>query len=146
MRTRHGIRLCFMDFHMASYPLYWKQDQTHYRIHLTCGDGKFNATQNARYAIHYKTYNCSYSKCVSHCSGSRTLYLETWFSFEKNLTRNNSPLRSDSKLNADIDEWRAEDIPPSTIPPNILSTSSQPDIVIVHSLFKQIHLLELSTL
>ena len=39
-------------------------------------------------------------------------------------------LRSNSKLYADIDQWRAEDTPPSTIPPNILSTSSQPDIVI----------------
>ena len=53
-------------------------------------------------------------------------------------------LRNDSKLYADIDQWRAEDTPPSTIPPNILSTSSRPDIVIVNSLSKQIHLLELT--
>ena len=45
---------------------------------------------------------------------------------------------------ADIDHWRAEDTPPSTIPPNIISTSSRPDIVIVNSLSKQIHLLELT--
>ena len=53
-------------------------------------------------------------------------------------------LCSDSKLYADIDQWRAEDTPPSTIPPNILSTLSRPDIVIVHSRSKQIHLLELT--
>ena len=37
---------------------------------------------------------------------------------------------------ADIDQWRAEDTP--------LSTLSRPDIVIVHSRSKQIHLLELT--
>ena len=51
-------------------------------------------------------------------------------------------LCSDRKLYADIDQWRAEDTPPSTIPPNILSISLRPDIV--HSLSKQIHLLELT--
>ena len=55
--------------------------------------------------------------------------------------KNNLP--HDVKIYADLDHWRAEDNPPSTIPPEILSTSSRPDIVIIHST-REIQILELT--
>ena len=52
-------------------------------------------------------------------------------------------LPHDVKIYADLDHWRAEDNPPTTIPPEILSTSSRPDIVIIHNT-REIQILELT--
>ena len=54
-----------------------------------------------------------------------------------------SLLADSTTLYADLDSMRAENNPPSTIPPNILSTAMRPDIVII-DLSKNVWMLELT--